>query len=76
MPLQLPTPPSNFYVIVAQALSRVSATGGAADRSHKCCDPSRLNAALPHKVYALGNSDILRGSNLNKAMLVAWRVLI
>jgi hypothetical protein len=76
VPLQLSTPPSNFYEIVAQALSRVSATGGSADSVTNVSDPSKLNAALPHKVYALGNSDILRGSNLNKAQLVEWRVLI
>jgi hypothetical protein len=76
VPLQLPTPPSDFYAIVAQALSRVSATGGAADHVTNVPDPSRLNAAFAHKVYALDNSDIVRSNQISRARLVAWRVLI
>jgi hypothetical protein len=76
MALQLPSPPPNTYDLIRQAISGLSVAGGVADQVTKVADPSRLNAALPHKVYTLGSADIARGRNLDYAQLVAWRFLI
>jgi len=76
MPVQLPNPPTNAYDLITHAISGLSVTRGAADQVTKVADPSRLNAALPHKVYTLGSSDIAQGRNLNQARLIAWRFLI
>ena len=76
MAIQLGSPPPNIYDLVAQGISRVSGNDGAGARIANVEDPSKLNAALPHKVYTLGATDLVRGSNLNQARLVAWRVLI
>jgi len=39
-------------------------------------DPSKINAALPHPVFALSNSAILRSPRLAEAQCVAWRILV
>jgi hypothetical protein len=76
MPLHLPSSPSNARDLIAQAISRLSMAGGAADAVAAVEDPSRLNAALQHQVYTLGATDIAQGRNLSQARLVAWRFLI
>jgi len=76
MTLQLATPPEQVYGMIADALSRLSLASGAADRVTRVADPSRLAAALPHRVYTLRSTDIVRLRNLDVAHLVAWRFLI
>jgi hypothetical protein len=76
MPLQLASPPSNAYDLIAQAISRLSVAEGASDRVTKVEDPSLLNAALPHQVYTLGSREIAQGRDLDSARLVGWRFLI
>jgi hypothetical protein len=74
--LQLATPPANTYELIARAISQLSTAGGSADRVTNVNDPSKLSAALQHKVYTLGRSDIVQGRNLDKARVLAWRFLI
>jgi hypothetical protein len=76
MPLQLPSPPPNAYTLLTLAISQLSVAGGPATQAIKFTDPTKLNSALPHKVYMLGSSEIAQGRNLNQALLVAWRFLI
>ena len=76
MPLQLPDVPANAYAIITAAISRLSLAEGGASTVTKVADPSKLNVALPHKVFTLGSDDIARGRNLSRAQLVAWRFLI
>jgi hypothetical protein len=76
VPLQLASPPSRAYELLAESLSRVSTAGGAAETFANVADPSRLNAALAHQVFSLGATDIAQGSHIERAKLVAWRFLL
>lgn len=76
MPLKIDQPPPAAYIVLADAVSRMGALGGAAARSVNVADPSRLIASVPHKVYVLDADDIANGRNLDSARLVSWRFLI
>lgn len=76
MPLQLASPPSNAYDVVAESLSRVSAAGGAANALTNVADPGRLNAGLPHRLYVLSAEDLAQGRHLDNARLIGWRFLL
>lgn len=76
MSLQLPVPPANAYALVAEAISRLSFTGGAANSVTRVSDPSKLSAVAQHKTYLLSAADITAGRNLDQARLVSWRFLI
>ena len=76
MPLQLPDVPPTAHALITGAISRLSLAEGGASTVTKVADPSKLNVALPHRVYTIGSDDIARGRNLNRAQLVAWRFLI
>jgi len=76
MTLQLATPPDSVYEMIADAISRLSFASGPADQVTRVADPSRLAAALPHRVYTLRSTDVVRGRNLQRARLAAWGFLI
>jgi hypothetical protein len=76
MPIQLETPPPGFYDLVRQTLSRLSGSGGAADTITNVPDPTKLNSALPHRVFLLGADDIVKGRNLDQARFSGWRLLL
>jgi len=76
MSLHIEKPPPTAYKMIADAIKRMSIAGGTAARAVNVSDPSRLNAATPHKVFVLDADDIVNGRMLDVAQLVAWRFLL
>jgi hypothetical protein len=74
--LQLASPPSGAFELLAKALSDISTAPGAPEVLVGVGDPSLLRAALPHPVYTLSGTQITQGRNVRAGRLVAWRFLI